>query len=1001
MDTYNFLYELPSTSFLDFVCNRNSFDEFLETSKEKEKLELIDSFLQTIFKKEELKQVMKAKVKGGAHQAIVIEDLYTYVSKLCASLQWDMRKISNNIVPLYMRDLIMKVLRWTFPGPEEGGFNCFYDYAKELCLKGKELLNEGTIFIVWIVAQYILVVEENEKIQKPLIKQTVNNPERIYDPVLNFAEKNHNTIRELSKYIPNVLEIFNVLKRIVNESDDFEKIPLPTADCFIFNISNCKFINNGENEFCSVSDTILNMKMSKESISKNEFLALIAFEECILFLSVLRKNIAVKCLEEVVRLMDKENLEKLWNVSSDKIKVYCQMLRVKLPNSLLNDNKLMEDENVTLKSNIWKLNNNSKIELSSKIWNSNDKDGNKGLPLKIGLATVTEKRETLTLNIIKQCIKIMTDQSYDKSVRENACNFAVYKALHNRRIIKEVPSCGQEIVFRFADILKKEKDEEEKSKLYNVTLDGSDLKDYLCLPLIPYWNLITAFNPAAIKDIMMQFEKVLLSNKFKCSYMLQEMFLKNKMKTQHEYLYILMVKMQQLEAVGNDEGWQILMKNCHKEIEALNLVDSKSKSYYQRFLALDNLRGSMVSWNEKIFKVSKTEAWQNVTKSLAETACLVINHVVSFNSPIIINHFLSTYCTFLLNTCSYKPITDIKKQDSFNCDVWRLSEAMAYYCIALTETKSRTSDKVNKASRNVYNALMVYFCQNNSQSSKHVKGGNKNLPTSKIGELIEFTKNLKEQGCIDLLIDFLVALLNDAYAKNKTMLNGYIPIEIFSNDIKIWQIFSYSKNAFKGYIRDEKGKIDIDFPNLKILMQNIFKNALSVHPHNAFWIRMYGDFCLLIGDFRKAMRLYLQVILICSDNFKQPIPENAVDDIMYIKMATCCYTLKYLDMTVMIAQSMKNPKMILQNLQNIYSDFLTLDAGCDYYKFIFNDELFENMTKVFDRSLMVVNFKAITDAYSIPLLNPYNPTNIRITEDFRRNAAFWKCVCNVFFLIAE
>uniref|UniRef100_A0A0N5B9I6 RING-type domain-containing protein n=1 Tax=Strongyloides papillosus TaxID=174720 RepID=A0A0N5B9I6_STREA len=998
MDTYNFLYELPSKSFLDFVCDRNSFDEFLETSKEKEKLELMENFLQTIFKKEELKQVMKSKVKGTAHQAIVIEDLYTYVSKLCASLGWDMRKISNGIAPLYMRDLIMKILRWTFPEMDEKGFICFSDYAKELCLRGKEVLNEKTIFMVWIIAQYILVVEENEKIQKPLIKQTVNNPERIYDPVLNFAEKNHNTIRELSKYIPNVLEIFNVFRKIVSESDDLDNIPLPTADCFIFNIGNCKLINNSENEFCSVSDTIISMRMSKESISKNEFLALIAFEECILFLSVLRKNVAVKRLEEVVYLMNMERLDKLWNVDSDRIKVYCQMLRVKLPDSLLNEN-IMEHENITLKSRIWKLNNNSKIELGSKIWNSNKND-NKGLPLKIGLATVTERKETLTLNIIKQCIHIMTNSNNDRTVKENACNFAVYKALHNRKIIKEIPSDGQEIIFRVAEIVKKEKEEEEKAKHYNVTLDGSDLKDYLCLPLIPYWNLITAFNPAAIKDIMMQFEKVLLSNKFKCSYMLQEMFLKNKLKAQHEYLYILMVKMQQLEAVGNDEGWQILMKNCHKEIEALNLLEGKNKSYYQRFLALDNLRGNMVSWNEKIFKVSKTEAWQNVTKSLAETASLVINHVVSFNSPIIVNHFLSTYCTFLLNTCSYKPITDIKKQDFFNSDIWRLSEAMAYYCIALAETKSRVSDRVNKASRNVYNALMVYFYQHPPQSSKHIKS-NKNSPPSKINELIEFTKNLKEQGCIDLLIDFLVALVNDAYTKDRTMLNGYIPTEIFSNDIKIWQIFTYTKNAFKGFIKDEKGKIDINFPSLKILMQNIFKNALSVHPHNAFWIRMYGDFCLLIGDFRKAMRLYLQVILIGSENFKILIPENVVDDIIYIKMATCCYTLKYLDMTVMIAQSMKNPRMIIQNLQNIYSDFLTLDAGCDYYKFIFNDELFENMTKVFDRSLMVVNFKAITDAYSIPILNPYNPTNIREAENFRRNAAFWKCVCNVFFLIAE
>uniref|UniRef100_A0A0N4ZA21 RING-type domain-containing protein n=1 Tax=Parastrongyloides trichosuri TaxID=131310 RepID=A0A0N4ZA21_PARTI len=886
----------------------------------------------------------------------------------------------------------MRLLKWTFPDLEKKGYNCYGDYVNEIFSNGLKILNEKNIFILWIVSHYILIVEETEKVQKPLVKQTVNNPERIYDPALNFAEKNQMTIRELSKYVTNVLELFNVLKEFLSNSD-LSDIIIPTKDCFLFNINECKRVYT--EEFYSNTEVSCDYSLSGEKISKNHFLALICFEECVLYLSILRKNMAQRYMEKVVEIMDKENLNSLLNVDSSRIKVYCQMLRVKFPKLIIDNDMETEDEEPS-KSKIWKLNNNNKLNLGEKIWNDNNSN-EKGLPLKIGLATITEDKETLPLNIIKQCIKIMNNPSSDKIRKESACNFAVYKALHNRKILKEVASTApQEIIFRFADIVKKEKDEEEKCKLYNVTLDGSDLKDYLCLPLIPYWNLITAFNPAAIKDIMMQFEKVLLSNKFKCSPMLQEMFLKNKMKPQHEYLYILMVKMQQLEAVGNDEGWQILMKNCHKEIEQLNLIDSKSKSYYQRFLALDNLRGNMVSWNEKIFKVSKTETWQNITKSLAETASLVINHVVTFNSPIIINHFLSTYCTFLLNTCSYKPITDIRKQDSFNCDVWRLSEAMAYYCIALGETKSRLSDRVIKASKNVYNALMLFFYP----TQKHVKG-NKNMGTTKMNELIEFTKNLKEQGCIDLLIDFLVTLINDAYIKNKGMINNVIPTDIFSNDVKIWQIFVYTKNVFKGFIKDEKTKIELDFPNIKILMQNIFKNALSVHPHNAFWIRMYGDFCLLTGDFRKAMRLYLQVLLICSDNFKQVIPENAVDDIMYIKMATCCYTLKYLDMTVMIAQNIKNPKVILQNLQNIYGDFLTLDAGSDYYKYISNEELFENMTKVFDRSLMVVNYKAIMDAYSIPLLNPYNPPNVRISEGFRRNAAFWKSVCNVFFLIAE
>uniref|UniRef100_A0AC35TT03 Piwi domain-containing protein n=1 Tax=Rhabditophanes sp. KR3021 TaxID=114890 RepID=A0AC35TT03_9BILA len=858
-----------------------------------------------------------------------------------------------------------------------------------MLLADPSILNENTFYVAWLYAQYVLIIEAEGKIQKTLAKPTVNNPERIYDSNLNFAEKNFKATKELREHVPRALSLMELLKKLLGQNKDVD-ILIPTKDCFDFDEKSYKIVAKGDENIFVGGKASIKYDCSQKKIKGIALLVSILFEEAIFYTGVLRNRIAKARLAEIIELTKSGKGMEL--IDKNELGAYCLMYG--MPYDTKNAGK---DINVGMntETKTWILNNYQTMSDSTNLWYGKFSDCTE-FPINTGMATAVEKGEQVTYNILSKCYDIMKKNKSESPRWNHACAFATYLSTKNPEVLKSIIDfTPKDVIFRYAEGVKVSYDNIEKMRQYNAPLNSIDHQHYFYQSLIPYWNLITCFNPERVKVIIDKQKKVMLSDRFPVSKLLKEAFLKQNFSPRHGYLFILLTKMYQLELIGNDKGWEMCVRPVLAALKEHNINDTAKNTV---IVFLDSVRGHMNLWNEKIFRVNQTEEWKQTTSTLNTIAKDgVLKNIKNVSTNVALN-FVTPYCVYILNNSSFSFLLEKFKLNNVRSHVVELCHVMADYCLT-SDVTAKDTEKLNKLSKDFYHCAMVFF-QTPGKHSKSKSNAATAAALPRFSDLEDITKYLKEQKSLTLLINFLVALWNRTTITDKAYLEQKVPLHIFENDTKVWNIFTYQVNIFDKLLAEEKN-ISIDRSNLINIMKNAFKNAVLVHPHNAFWIRMFADFYTLIGEYRAAMILYLQVLLICSDGLKHNFPENAIDDAMWVKMISCSFNMKYADMAVMLSQNMKNPQLILQNLHLIYGDFMSLDCGKDYYKYLANKDLYEALTALFDKCNLASHYQACVKSYNTGLLNHNNHTSIVFAEEWRRKKIFIKYLCNFFFAVAE
>uniref|UniRef100_A0A1I7W1V1 UBR-type domain-containing protein n=1 Tax=Loa loa TaxID=7209 RepID=A0A1I7W1V1_LOALO len=902
------------------------------------------------------------------------------------------------------------------------------------------------LFACWLYATWLLEVDVDGRFPENVAKPTVSNPLNQFDANLMQAEQFKNCIAELRRSV----EVAEKLLKTLLESSRKVHMIVPAKDCFLEalskepNLITDSVLNLGN--ICTNSVPVLNFETSNVRLDHNFWTLTVRYSLMCNHFAAGKVQETRSDLEEIVKNWPKRKKGLMDNVvlgiNESDLTGYCNAVGITHSycfSTPLSHNELMfaavtektldtlDNYSLVHRSECQRIACTSESALVDDILAENTVlEYCNDLPATLNTLTKLAAKKPAVSRLITVCLRLVKKGAKAQVMKE-VIQFLSTKIPNFAEELKNAnPDCGKEYLRNFRDISRRPINPLPNAAAIKELLNGG----------MDIWRLIISFDMNEIKSLFAKMTgKISVPRRFRISRMIGDVMSAAASQGNFEHINLMLGKLEQLAVIGDGTQWRTFCNDCVKEMGPLG----KIQEIQVRF-AFDAVRVQLECWHARFSRVSNNAQFVHVTQALNSTVKALIQS--SMTSPVTMGKMMLHTVTFFINTSEWDFLlrSFVKLKSPF----LDAAKMIAAYMTSTDPTVARQI--VEGPWWHVMNSTFQELPLNSKRRNDGslVREQTKQLLTRT--QFLDMLRLIKEYRTISFLISFLGKMFGASgnVSKMRNECDGLssgqdINKNIFVEHPDYWQssfeiviaqcssqkavlavleplgqniqqLVDYSQilpvpgESRSKYMDNElrkKGSDDelcFNLPFLTECLDMVFKNALIVNPINAFWLRSYADFCYACDKFSDALVLYMEACVACSDSLMRPLPDNVVDDVMWLKVQRCLRMGGAETLSVLICQLMRNPTEryvpTASSLLETHGD--TLDACTAYFPLISDINLAEFMSDVYEKLHLHKKEQLLLRAISVPEINSHNVSQL---ERFRRRERFLLVLCAHVFRI--
>ncbi|OZC06500.1 hypothetical protein X798_06511 [Onchocerca flexuosa] len=981
MNNLNFLREEPPLNWLDYFVDRKKFGKFLESEKSnpKQLSALANQFTEQAVAIDKECDVLIRKEydeEDLAYNRYKSAQLWICALSCFASVNWnlDLMKQCCNIIS--MKALLNRLVAFCYPTKILNSNDDVLSIMAELYAESKvEFEKPEQLFACWLYATWLLKVDIDGRFPETIAKPTVSNPLNQFDANLVQAEQFRNCIAELRR---NVEGAEKLLKRILESN---RKEPTLTADS-ILNLGNMN----------TVSIPVLNFQISNIRLDHNSWTLTVLYSLMCNHFAAGKVQETRNDLERIVKNWPKYKKGLMNNVvlgiNENDLAGYCEAYGIthsfhfstsRFQNELMfeaiNEKTLdvldncslvhrLECQRIACTSESALMDNILAENIISEYYND--------FPATLSTLMKLAANKPAVSHLITVCSRLVKRRAKLQVMKE-VIQFLSTKIPNFVEEFKDVnPDCDMEYFGNFRDISRRSIHPLPNVATIRELLNGGT----------DVWRLIVSFDMNEIKSLFAKITgKLVVPYRLRISRMIGDVISAAASQGNFEHINLMLGKLEQLAVIGDGAQWRTFCNDCVKEMGPLG----KIQEIQVRF-AFDAVRVQLECWHARFSRVSNNAQFVHVTQTLNSTVKALIQS--SMTSPVTMGKMMLHTVTFFINTSEWDFLlrSFVKVKSPF-------LDAAKMIAAYMTSSDPAVARQIVEGPW--WHVMNSTFQDKRRNDGSLVREQTKQLLTRT--QFLEMLRLIKEYRTISFLISFLSKMFGAAVnvAKMRKESDGLSSGHDINKDIFVEHPDYWQSNFEKKGSDDE---LSFNLPFLTECLDTVFKNALTVNPINAFWLRSYADFCFACDKFADALVLYMEACVACSDSLMRPLPDNVVDDIMWLKVQRCLRMSGAETLSALICQLMRNPNEhyvpTASSLMETHGD--TLDACTAYFPLISDINLAEFMSDVYEKLHLDKKEQLLLRAISVPEINSHNMSQL---ERFRRRERFLLVLCAHVFRI--
>lgn len=173
------------------------------------------------------------------------------------------------------------------------------------------------------------------------------------------------------------------------------------------------------------------------------------------------------------------------------------------------------------------------------------------------------------------------------------------------------------------------------------------------------------------------------------------------------------------------------------------------------------------------------------------------------------------------------------------------------------------------------------------------------------------------------------------------------------------------------------------------LLRQMTLKALKFYPNNIKWLRLMGDVNLVKDHYQRALKYYLQSLLIQTDYFNIPVPH---DDDLYLRLIQCTTSLNCYTQAAVLYQFLEKPnyKQAFYYLRESKTGNDAVDA---YYHCFWDINILEYLIHLHNQRGEFQRKKCAIQVMGLLEINSSNNEEIQREASNSRKATFLRALC--------
>uniref|UniRef100_A0A915ELU5 Integrator complex subunit 10 n=1 Tax=Ditylenchus dipsaci TaxID=166011 RepID=A0A915ELU5_9BILA len=434
-------------------------------------------------------------------------------------------------------------------------------------------------------------------------------------------------------------------------------------------------------------------------------------------------------------------------------------------------------------------------------------------------------------------------------------------------------------------------------------------------------------------------------------------------------------KLEQLVTLNNSIGWRAMI---NKFATAVSDILSSNQELSE-LLAYDLIRVEIDVFNRRLYRTDASDFASTAANILQMTKNFTTRAIQTGNVAFV--KFILPLVNFLFNNKQWKFTMDVLNDRCFKCHLTDFSRLLASYFYYLFEEKNAPV-----AAQIATNTFWTIMWPTFEVISTSVRRPAQMLITR--DQLLDFLTLLKEATALDFFFGYTCFLFNSTLPASmeedrplpSTTISSFK--RIFNDHELVWRQLTFDSNS-----------LDVKF--IESVIQVLCRNAVLVHPVNANWLRICGDFNFAKENWNEAVIYYLEVIAAVQ---RSSTTEISNMDAMYTKISIALAALKMPTLAAIVGQLRASIEShLLQVEWLLQGSHNTVDSGPAYFSLIADVNLMEHMAVAYTKLGLPVYVQNLIKSMPTKAINPNNSPQVLQREVERRKKRFLEILFNQFF----
>lgn len=412
-----------------------------------------------------------------------------------------------------------------------------------------------------------------------------------------------------------------------------------------------------------------------------------------------------------------------------------------------------------------------------------------------------------------------------------------------------------------------------------------------------------------------------------------------------DYCYILLAKARELACMKDFNGALLFLSSVEKE--------AKHNNQFSSNLSYKLVR--LVSWEILLIQINQFHAeWpsSNLNTEALSSGCKQCLSTLKAGDNVIPRLEVLEQCALcLLNLGQWEFLSSLEKRWNY----FELTAALANACLDVTRFKGN-----KKVCKDAWDIILPAFGPpaqgkrgggGSTSSGGGGSGGGGSSgsgrsrgespppppppparctsPATRAGVWATLA-TLREPTALAVAIALLARLHN--------ALRDEPALELHAEHAALWPAAVSNANSY--YVRA-----------VSEMLGQVLAVALHSHPNNISWLKLYADLNFVMGHYSASLKCYLEVAVLVSDFFSQPLPRAIMDDHVYRRMIKCCTNLQCHTQAAVLCQFLEEVDYTtaFKSLGDTKSSGSCCDAMDAYYNCIWDTTILEYLVHLHNK----------------------------------------------------